>query len=582
MPVNRNKLIRVLVVEDREDDFQYLSHVFHRTKNTVYELEWAATYEEGLEAVRRCAHDVGLFDYTLGSGTGVDLLQEAQAMGCTMPILLLTGHDSPEIDEAALAAGAADFLCKAGLDHVQLERALRYALRQAETRANLRQSQQQLELFMRSVPCAVAIRDADGDVLFQNELFARYFRSEHDLGRFRRPVGDGKGQDAQPGVSGERHWLVNSFDMMGADNRRLEGFTALDVTERVAAENERRRATQLLDSIMRSLPVVAGRLDAGGRVVEARGHVLEPSALQPDQLAGRLLAELYPAAAEAVREALAGEPSSVTLSGRTRDNEWHAEFSLVPDSAPGGGATFFGRDVSARRWLERRLLTVTDAEQQRIGADLHDGLGQQLTGLACLAAALADRLKKLWPEISVQAETIAQLANDAIAQSRALARGLCPVQLENAGLLIALEELAGQARTLHGVECRFRTRGRPPNCDHLAAMHLYRITQEAIHNAVRHGKASLIRITLSSRRDQHRLVIADDGCGFETAAHGRAPGGGLRLMGYRAAMIGGVLFADSRPGRGSRIICHFTTFALDHENDYSRKTSDHQNCEIAC
>lgn len=577
----RNKFIRVLVVEDREDDYHFLSQVFRQVRSTAYELEWASSYAEGLAALRRGGHEVGLFDYNLGQGTGIELLQAAQAMGSTMPILLLTGHDTPEIDEAALHAGAVDFLGKSGIDPVQLERTIRYALHQAAMRAKLQQSQQQLELFMRSVPCAVAIRNEDGSLLFQNELHSRFFRPElPELSAIASgPAGD---RVARPCVSGDRHWLVNSFDMVGADHRRLHGFTALDVSERVRAENEHRRTTQLLDSIMQSLPVIVGRIDATGHVVEASGRGLEHAGLQPETLPGQIFAELYPSSADAIRDALAGESGSFMLSGRNGEAEWHAEFYVMFDATQGEGVTFFGRDISARRWLERWLLTISDAEQQRIGADLHDGLGQQLTGLSCLAAALRDRLGKVQPKEAAQAGLIAQLANEAVAQSRALARGLCPVQLENAGLLVALEELAAQAQTLHGVKCRFEVKGAPPNCDHLTALHLYRITQEAMHNAVRHGAAKRIRIALVSRRNQHRLVISDDGCGFETAAHGRAPSGGLRLMNYRATIIGGVLSINSQIGAGTRINCHFTTFVKTHEIDHSRKSPAAQSLQVAC
>lgn len=576
----KKNIIRVLVVEDREDDFLFLSHVFALTRNAAYHLDWKADYAAGLAALQSGTYDIGLFDYDLGAGTGIDLLRAAQAMDCPMPIVLLTGHDSPEIDEAALRAGAADFMSKAALDPVQLERAIRYALRQAEMRTQLQRSRQQLDLFMRSVPCAVAIQDEDGAMLFQNEIFARHFEATEVRRLNHDPFG--ASLESRPCRSRGRDWLVNSFAMVGSDHQRLHGFAALDVTAQVQAEEERRRTTQLLGSIIQSLPVIVGRLDADGRVIEARGHGLEAAGIRPDHLPGHRLTELYPAASEAVREALAGESATFSLTGRQRDTEWHAEFFVSFDTAQGAGATFFGRDVSARRWLERRLLTVSDDEQQRIGADLHDGLGQQLTGLSCLAAALRDRLKAVLPGEAEQAGRIAGLANEAVAESRALARGLCPVQLENAGLVLALEEMAGQVRALHGVECRFEVKGPPPHCDHLTALHLYRITQEAVHNAVRHGQARRIRIALISRARQHRLRIADDGRGFQLPAHTRAPGGGLRLMSYRATVIGGSVAVDSRPGAGTRITCHFTTFANHHEINHSRKTPLVQSLQIAC
>ncbi|HWA25836.1 MAG TPA: response regulator [Lacunisphaera sp.] len=577
MRETRNKTIRVLVVEDHGDDYFFLTMMFAQMRSSTYVLERAESYAAGRAALLRGGYDVGLFDYDLGQGTGIELIREAAELGSPMPILLLTGHQSPEIDEEALQAGAVDFLAKGELNPVQLERAIRYALHQAVILTELRLSQQQLDLFMRSVPCAVAIRGEDGRLLFQNEIHDRFFSDDPESGAL------ASGFDPEPRacVQGGRHWLVNSFAMAGSDHRRLRGFTALDVSERVRVENEHRKTTQLLDSILQNLPVIVGRIDADGRVVEASGRGLEHAGLRPDALPGKILTELYPAAADAVREAVAGGSASCTLSGRHQENEWHADFFVMFDAALGAGATFFGRDISARRNLERWLLTISDEEQQRIGADLHDGLGQQLTGLSCLAAALRDRLAKAHPSEAPQAELIARLANEAVAQSRALARGLCPVQLENAGLLVALQELAAQSQTLHGVQCRFEVKGTPPTCDHLTSLHLYRITQEAIHNAVRHGQARHIRIVLFSRRHQHRLTINDDGKGFDASARGRAPGSGLRLMGYRANIIGGVLSLESRPGGGTRVSCHFTTFA-NHETHHSRKDPSAQNLQVAC
>jgi signal transduction histidine kinase len=578
MRETRNKAIRVLVVEDREEDYYFLTKMLGQVRTGSYEPEWASSYAEGSAALRRGGHDVGLFDYDLGQGTGIELLREAQALGSRMPILLLTGHQSPEIDEAAMQAGAMDFIAKGELNPVQLERAIRYAQHQAALRTKLQLSQQQLDLFMRSVPCAVAIRTEEGRLLFQNEIHDRFFGADQPPGG---PGPEG-GREPQPFVQGGRHWLVNSFGMMGPDHRRLRGFTALDVSERVRAENEHRKTTQLLDSIMRNLPVIVGRIDPGGRVVEASGRGLEHAGLRPDSLPGKSLAELHPASADAIRDALAGGSASCTIAGRTRETEWHAEFFVTFDGAQGAGAIFFGRDISTRRELERRLLTISDEEQQRIGADLHDGLGQQLTGLACLAAALQDRLGRTLPAEADPAGLISRLANEAVAQSRALARGLCPVQLENAGLLVALEELAAQAQTLHGIRCRLGIKGAPPACDHMTSLHLYRITQEAMHNAVRHGQARSIRIVLFSRRNRHRLTITDDGRGFDASAHGRATGAGLRLMGYRANIIGGTLSLESRPGRGTCVTCHFTTFPHHYEIHSSRKEPRIQSLPIAC
>ena len=281
--------------------------------------------------------------------------------------------------------------------------------------------------------------------------------------------------------------------------------------------------------------------------------------LEPEVLVGAKFTELYPQSAGAVAEALRGESASFTLVVKGGAQEWQVEFFMTADSERKTGATFFGRDVTERRWLEQRLLTISDEEQQRLGADLHDGLGQQLTGMACLAAALRDRLRKTDPAEIENADLIARLASDSVSQTRALARGLCPVQLEHATLASALEDLTYQAQLLHGIECRCRSEGAMPIHDHLTAIHLYRITQEAIHNATRHGGSRKIVVTLSSRGNQHRLTVKDDGKGFDAAAVRAGSGVGLRLMGYRANMIGGTFSAESHPETGTQVSVLFTT-----------------------
>jgi signal transduction histidine kinase len=356
------------------------------------------------------------------------------------------------------------------------------------------------------------------------------------------------------------------------------GFS-VDVTARIEAETERNSRTQLLRSVMKRMPVIVGRLDADGRVVEAHGDGLVPRGLDPRQLTGKDFARLYSQSRDAIARAQRKEEVNFTLSGHEHDADWHADFTVMADTETEKGVTFFGRDVTERRWLERRILTISDAEQQRIGADLHDGLGQQLTGLACLATAMRDRLKAIHPEECEQAALIARLANQATAQARALARGLCPVQLEQTGLLSALEDLTCQSQLLLGIACEFRTKGPPPLCDHMTAIHLYRVTQEAINNAARHGNARRIVVRLVSRGSRHRLSVTDNGRGFDASAGRTAPGGGLRLMNYRATVIGAVFSVVSRPGCGTRVACTFST--PSHEENFLSQAEARTHCPEA-
>ncbi|MCX8089641.1 MAG: PAS domain S-box protein [Verrucomicrobiae bacterium] len=218
--------------------------------------------------------------------------------------------------------------------------------------------------------------------------------------------------------------------------------------------------------------------------------------------------------------------------------------------------TGFIRDITERKRLEREILEITDRERRRIGQELHDGLCQQLAGIELITEALARDLKKQGHAAAAQVERITEHLRHAIAEARRLARGLSPVSLESDGLAVALGQLATAVSQLFNLECRFQT-GEPVRVrDNTVANHLYRIAQEAIHNAVRHGRARSVVVSLHRQGEQARLTVADNGTGFDRQqANGR--GMGLQIMKYRAGMIGATLDVQSAPGRGTTVTCLF-------------------------
>jgi signal transduction histidine kinase len=207
------------------------------------------------------------------------------------------------------------------------------------------------------------------------------------------------------------------------------------------------------------------------------------------------------------------------------------------------------------RELEREIVRISESEQQRIGRDLHDGVCQFLAGTAIAAHSLSRKLEaKSSPEASAARE-IERLIHDAGRQARSLARAIFPIQMSSEGLAAALDELADFAnRTAEGVEVEFVEHGSPavPNPEY--GMHLYRIAQEALSNALRHSKAKRITITLEECDGGLSLSIADDGTGLN-AKPGRTDGMGLKTMAYRANAIGGRLeFATAKP-HGTLLTC---------------------------
>src|SRR5688572_12396357 len=208
---------------------------------------------------------------------------------------------------------------------------------------------------------------------------------------------------------------------------------------------------------------------------------------------------------------------------------------------------------AASRKLEQKILEISEGERRRIGHDLHDGLGQHLTGIALLAKALKQRLTGMKLTEADQAARIAELVNESIGWTRDLARGLSPVTLDSEGLPPALEELAVNASNLLHIKCTCHYDGTDFPIDGEHALHLYRIAQEAINNSVKHGKATSVQVGLASRGGRISMTVRDDGSGL-SAKTLVDPGIGLQIMQYRARMIGAALSVARASQAGGTIV----------------------------
>ena len=220
--------------------------------------------------------------------------------------------------------------------------------------------------------------------------------------------------------------------------------------------------------------------------------------------------------------------------------------------------TGFVRDISDRKRLEREVLQISDLEQRRIGQDLHDGLCQQLAGIELMSEVLEQNLSRKSKTEAAQAAKIAEGVRAAIGDTRMLARGLSPVDVESNGLMSALQELASNTEKLFHVACRFECPQPVLVDNHAAATHLYRIAQEAINNAIKHGKARVIAVRLTVQSNQASLTVTDDGRGFVVKPE-QTSGMGLRIMKYRAGMIGATLEIRRANGRGMLVACMFNS-----------------------
>ena len=212
------------------------------------------------------------------------------------------------------------------------------------------------------------------------------------------------------------------------------------------------------------------------------------------------------------------------------------------------------RVISQRKRLEKEILEISEMEQRRIGQDLHDGLSQHLTGIAFMGKVLEQKMAaESLPEVD-QVKKIVDLVNQAITETRSLARGLYPVELESTGLMSALQELASNIEKLYSIRCRFNCDNPIFIHDHVMATHLYRIAQEAVNNAVKHAKAGQISIRLTLVKDKILMEVKDDGIGIPKSLS-RSKGMGLRIMNYRAELITAALSFVRDGKRGTVVTC---------------------------
>jgi len=214
-------------------------------------------------------------------------------------------------------------------------------------------------------------------------------------------------------------------------------------------------------------------------------------------------------------------------------------------------------DLTKRRRLEELVLEATSLEQKRIGQDLHDGIGQQLAGLSFYCKSLSDRLAAKGLPEAADAQRMGQLIDQSKAQVRALSHGLNPVVDKPQGLMRALEELAEYVSSTFGIACSFNRKAEVLLDDVAMSTHVFRIAQEAATNALKHGRARNIRISLDQLCGQNCLCIEDDGNGISICPMNRTGGIGLEIMKSRASIIGGTLEIFAAANGGTVVRCYF-------------------------
>jgi len=368
--------------------------------------------------------------------------------------------------------------------------------------------------------------------------------------------------------SGERRRGKPRAAVALANRRTAELRTAnAALRARLRAHQQASQAREALIESERNLndsfdhaPLALFWVGPNGRIERANSAALELLGRTAKQSRGQPMARFF-ATPEAGQDALARLARKETLRNfraALRGKDRRIRHVLIDANGlwEGGDlkcSRWFVRDITQRVQLEREILAISEREQQRLGQDLHDDLCQRLSAIEFLSQTLAGHLGPISRQDAARAREIAAMTRQAMNQTRALARGLSPVRLEAGGLVVALRELAARTRRVFRVRCQFHSEPVRVRRTEMA-VHLYRITQEAVSNAIKHGRARRIDISLNRRGGDIQLVVRDNGLGLPAKLR-PSKGMGLRVMRHRAGVIGGILAVQRLPQGGTGVVC---------------------------
>jgi two-component system sensor histidine kinase UhpB len=523
--------LRLLLIEDSDDDAVLLLRHLRRSGCEVVHqrVDSAAGVETALQDH---SWDIIISDYAMPGFSGLDALRIVQNRGLDIPFILVSGQIGEEMAVAAMKAGAHDYLMKDKL--ARLVPAVERELREAEVGrarkradASLRDSEERFRQLADNIGAVFFMSenptdDAQGRLSYVSPAYERIWgRSRAELYENPRawlealhPADLGRVLEAFPKMTrgefnedfrivrpdGKVRWIHKRvFPVLNESNQvyRIAGL-AEDITEREESSHKLRETVEALKKTEEEL---RGR---NGELSEAR------------------------------------EKLEIRVKERTADlSRANAELK---------------RQIAQRKRLENELIEATERERKRIGIDLHDDLGQHLNGIALMLKALELKLESKAMAEATEAGRIQGLVFKTIDRAHKVARGLASMDWRGEDLAMALTGLAAHVQNLFGIRCKFDPAEEIPALPIDVVSQLYKIAQEAVTNAVKHGQAKQVNIGFSVADEKMVLTIRNDGLPFseKEKTTGRM---GLHIMNHRASVIDASLEVKPAGRRGTIVVC---------------------------
>ncbi|NOX32396.1 MAG: PAS domain S-box protein [Deltaproteobacteria bacterium] len=367
--------------------------------------------------------------------------------------------------------------------------------------------------------------------------------------------------------AGQLAFYYNSFmDKLETHNKALKA----QIAERKQAQEALQESKEKYRSVMEATPDPIVVYDMKGNVTYINPAFTKVFGYTPEDSIGKKMDRFVPRehwkeTMEGIRTILKGrvlprtETRRTSRDGRLIDVTTRGSVYRNKNGEP-AGSVITHRDVTQFKRLEKAIMEIGEKERQKIGNDLHDDLCPHLIGIEGLIKVLKRKAEGQPEEAVLLSDKITDLIKEAIQKTRRLARGLCPVYF-NHGLESSLQDLAAKTRLMHRIECLLECRQKIIIKNHIVTINLYHIAQEAVQNAIRHGKADRIKIIMEKKDDQFLLFVKDNGTGFKPSKE--TNGMGLQIMNYRAKLIGASLVVNSDGAPGTMVNLALPSSALN-------------------